>query len=58
MKLCDRCFKKGDYVKSVDYVKFSNSQEVFDLCESCSQTVRELCINYKHEEKIDNGRRA
>ena len=26
-------------------VKFSNTQENFDLCESCSQTVREFVIN-------------
>ena len=55
MKLCDRCFKKGDYVKSVDSVRFKNTEEIFDLCESCSQLVRELCINYKHEENLDNG---
>ena len=55
MKLCDKCFKKGDYVKSVDSVHFKNSEEVFDLCESCSQKVRELCINHKNKEKIGNG---
>ena len=54
MKLCDKCFRNGDYVKSVDSVKFRNSEEVFDLCETCSQQVRELCINL-NKEKIDNG---
>lgn len=44
MKLCDRCFKAGDYVKSVDSVNFQNTEEVFDLCESCSQIAREFCI--------------
>ena len=52
MKLCDRCFKKGDYVKSVDSVKFINTEELFDLCETCSQEVRELCIDLKNKEKI------
>jgi len=43
MILCDRCFSNGDYCKSVDSIKFRGSQEQFDLCESCSQLVREVC---------------
>lgn len=45
MKLCDRCFYQGDYVKSVDSVKFQNTHEMFDLCESCSQKLRDFCHN-------------
>lgn len=45
MKLCDRCFHKGDYVKSVDSIKFQNTHEIFDLCESCSQILRDYCTD-------------
>ena len=47
MRLCDRCFKVGDYRKSVDNIVFQGSQEQFDLCESCSQTLREYCIGIR-----------
>jgi len=48
MKLCDRCFHEGDYVKSVDAIKFANTHETFDLCETCSQIVREFAIGKRY----------
>ena len=39
MKLCDRCFRKGDYKASCEEV-ITSSDEVFDLCESCSNELR------------------
>lgn len=51
MKLCDRCYYRGDFRKSVDTIKFRDSQEQFDLCESCSQLLREFCIERNKEPK-------
>jgi len=49
LKLCDRCFRRGDTVKSVETVKFYNTEELFDLCESCSQIIREICTGTEKE---------
>ena len=49
LKLCDRCFSVGDHVKSTDTIKIESTQEVFDLCESCSQTVRDLILTKEIE---------
>ena len=51
MKLCDVCFKRGDTVKSVGAVHFQNTEEIFDLCESCSQILRELCNGNLNEKE-------
>jgi hypothetical protein len=42
MKLCDRHFYRGDYVPGVDQVTFSNTQEEFDLCQTCSEELIEF----------------
>ena len=44
MILCDRCYQLGDYRKSVDQIQFRGSCEQFDLCESCTQTIRDICV--------------
>ena len=49
MKLCDRCFNNGDHVKSSDTVTIQSTQEVFDLCVSCSETVREFILTKEKE---------
>jgi len=36
VKLCDKCFKNGDYKPSVKTITTS-THETFDLCESCYQ---------------------
>ena len=35
MIICDRCFKRGDYVKAVDSIKFDQDRSQYALCESC-----------------------
>lgn len=50
MKLCDRCFKKGEYKPSAKEIKTS-THETFDLCESCYQGVADFiqAVNFKKE---------
>jgi hypothetical protein len=42
MKLCDRCFESGDYVKATNQIIFDSTDEHFDLCTSCSDSIREF----------------
>lgn len=46
MRICDRCFNKdGSAVRAVDEVAFERSSELFDLCESCMNEMREMVDN-------------
>lgn len=52
MKICDRCFVKGrGSVQSVDTFEQKKSFEVFDLCKSCLDKVREFITEPKKKAK-------
>lgn len=51
VKLCDRCFNRGDYKPGPNIVIVG--VEEYDLCESCKSDVRDSIIN---PEKPDDGK--
>jgi hypothetical protein len=50
MKVCDRHFAKdGSSVRAVGDVKFGNIHEAYDLCQTCTDLVREFINNPEKE---------
>lgn len=45
MKICDRCHKNGETVKAYDNIMFGNDQDLFDVCKSCKDDIREFVMS-------------
>ena len=51
MKICDRCFAESDKkepVQSTVTLQLIPSEEIFHLCLSCAEKVRDMITGAKH----------